>query len=318
MTKQIPKRGSSRTTVRQTYLALSVIVVALGVILSRLPERIEQDTSITDDYPDMAIDREIRELDPSTQPGTGLDAQGDGAVEVAIAQGDEAIDPPDPIPLYIIVDDVGNNIEPLLRFLELPMALTFAVLPQRTYTTQSIELIEATGNPPILHQPMEAIGSNDPGEGALMDGMTRIEVHETLEKNLEAFPSILGINNHMGSLVTSNLEMMRHVMQFLNERQMYFIDSATTERSVAGQAAAELGVKFGRRTGVFLDNEDNVESVRAAIESSLDQARSDGEAILIGHVQSATLFEVLAEEAASIVERGYTFKHISEYPFISN
>ena len=147
--------------------------------------------------------------------------------------------------------------------------------------------------------------------------MTEDEIERIIDRNLESPVPIRGMNNHMGSAVTSDSETMQRVMRILRERGLYFIDSVTTDASVAEHEAALAGVPFARRTGLFLDNVNEIEEVRDALEKGLAVARRDGEAILIGHVQSDSLLDLLSANVVRLKEKGYTFRRISEYPSLA-
>ncbi len=243
---------------------------------------------------------------------------------VAPAEVDGAAPKPEPRPeapeeprggdLYLVIDDVGNSMEQLERFLDFPFALTFAVMPRRRYTREAVERIRAAGQVVILHQPMEPVGSSDPGVGALYAGMSREEVDAILDENLAGLESIRGINNHMGSKVTADAETMSYVMDYLSNRGMFFLDSVTTNSSVAGMVAEVYEVAFAERTGPFLDNEAEYDVVRSAFAEGLDRARRESSAVLIGHVHSDTLVEVLRREYSRSIEQGFSFRPLSEYP----
>ena len=213
--------------------------------------------------------------------------------------------------LYIVIDDVGNSISELEGFLQIKVPVTFAVIPGLAFSKESAELIESAGFDIILHQPMEPVGNLNPGEGAITTDMDREEVFRVLEDNLEAFPSVKGINNHMGSRVTADRRTMTSVMSFLNEKDMFFLDSVTTNESVAEEVAEALGVPFAKRNSVFLDNEHDKPLVEKALKKGTEVASLKGSAIMIGHVKTRTLVEIINEMSTELVEKGYTFHGLS-------
>jgi polysaccharide deacetylase 2 family uncharacterized protein YibQ len=106
---------------------------------------------------------------------------------------------------------------------------------------------------------------------------------------------------------------MGEVMRYLADRDLPFVDSRTTADSLAVQAARVAGVPAYERD-VFLDNEQDDGSIRAALQQGLKIARERGHAILIGHVQSASLARVLREEYSAILDAGYTFAALDDIP----
>jgi polysaccharide deacetylase 2 family uncharacterized protein YibQ len=115
-------------------------------------------------------------------------------------------------------------------------------------------------------------------------------------------PHVVGVNNHMGSRATEDLRTMTWVMQELRGRGMWFIDSRTTRRTVALDAARAVGVPAARRH-VFLDNERTERAISAQLAEAVYRARMDGEAIAIGHLAAPTV-AVLERELPGLSERG--------------
>ena len=96
--------------------------------------------------------------------------------------------------IIIVIDDVGNNIEELQRFIEFPEPITFAVLPQLENSSASVELILSKGHEVILHQPMTAIGGEDPGPGAINLNLSKTEVWNLLDSNFSSTLNPPGLN----------------------------------------------------------------------------------------------------------------------------
>jgi polysaccharide deacetylase 2 family uncharacterized protein YibQ len=92
----------------------------------------------------------------------------------------------------------------------------------------------------------------------------------------------------MGSLLTAQPEPMAILMAELRRRGLLFLDSRTTPHSVAGRAAARMGVPYAERD-VFIDNELNVASVLQELARAEHIARSRGHAVAIGHPHESTI-----------------------------
>lgn len=213
--------------------------------------------------------------------------------------------------LYIVIDDVGYNREKLGHFLDLPIPITYAILPGLTETDESAKMIEKAGRAYILHQPMEPVGDQDPGPGAIFGKMEENEVRLVLEKNLKQLPKARGINNHMGSKVTANPKVMKSVLSVLKERELYFLDSRTTADTVTAKIAGDAHVDFAQRN-VFLDNESSEQYIEKALDEGMRIAAERGYAVLIGHVWSEELYRVLSLRSGEIEEAGYRFAYIDE------
>ncbi len=212
--------------------------------------------------------------------------------------------------LYLVLDDVGYQTDNLERFLSLPIPITYAVLPKLPDTALSVEKIERAGAEYILHQPMEPLGKQDPGPGAIDEKMKRGDVRRVVSENLKELPKAVGVNNHMGSRITSDPKIMAEVLALLGEKGLFFLDSRTTSKTVARGIAEEMRVAFTERN-VFLDNESTQEYIEAALEKGKEIAAKSGYAVLIGHVWSDELYEVLLNTHEDIEEEGYYFDDIS-------
>jgi len=216
-----------------------------------------------------------------------------------------------PIPLYVVIDDVGNNLSQLDAFLETDLPLTFAVLPQRGFSRVSVERIRAAGQEAILHLPMEALGGSDPGAGAILTGLDKTEIEKRLTANLASVPGVIGVNNHMGSKATADLQTMDTVMRYLKGQDLFFLDSRTTARTVGKTIADKYQLSFAERH-VFLDNEPNRDYIRQAVEEGMDIARQRGHAVLIGHVMVTEVAEVLEEMYPFVRDEGFDLHHLSD------
>lgn len=190
--------------------------------------------------------------------------------------------------LALIIDDWGYPTlaaEPLIAY---PLPLTMAVLPRLDLSQKFSERLYAAGHEVILHQPMEALDSNlDLGPGGITEGMDNAEVRDLLKENLASLPVAVGLNNHMGSLITADHETMGTVLDVVKELGLFFVDSRTSTNSVVAEVARQVGVPFGVNN-FFIDNESDVEKIRAQIRAGLTLAQNRGHAVLIGHVRPAT------------------------------
>jgi len=213
--------------------------------------------------------------------------------------------------LVFIIDDAGNNLKELEPFLRIQFPFTIAVLPGLPHSAEAAKRIRESGKEVILHQPMEAIGGQDPGPGAIYSGMSAEEIRAVLSRNIEEIGPIAGMNNHQGSKITMDKEAMRTILAFCNEKGICFIDSRTTADTVVPAVAKQMGIKIAERN-VFIDNEQNKNAMLRYITSGLTRARKNGSAVMIGHTWSPDLAPLLAEQFPDFVEQGYTLKTASD------
>ena len=214
--------------------------------------------------------------------------------------------------LIFVFDDAGHNLEQLQYFLDLPFPCTIAVLPKLPNSIETARRIRAAGKELILHQPMQAVNPNiDPGEGAVKPGMNREEIKKIVASNVEEIGPIAGMNNHEGSLITSDEEAMNAVLELCREKNIYFLDSRTSSKSVVPQVAKKLNMSIWERA-VFLDNKRDKAYMKKQIIEGLEIASQRGEAIMIGHVFTVDLAILLKEMYSDLTQEGYTFSTISK------
>lgn len=203
--------------------------------------------------------------------------------------------------IAILIDDIGHNLHQGRRLLALPAPVGLAILPHTQAARPLAEEAVALGRTVMLHQPMENGAGLAIGPGGLYSDMSPDELQQVLTANLGSFSHIVGINNHMGSRLTSDRAAMDQVMEVLHERGLYFIDSRTTHHTQAAFAAEAAGVPHLSRD-VFLDNERDVVAIGREFDRALQIARQQGSALVIGHPYPQTI-EFLEERLAGDLVR---------------
>ncbi|MGA2548286.1 MAG: divergent polysaccharide deacetylase family protein [Rectinemataceae bacterium] len=214
--------------------------------------------------------------------------------------------------LVFIIDDAGYSLTELDAFLRLPFPLTIAVLPGLPNSEKAAAAVRAAGKELILHQPMQALGGQDPGPGALRLGMSRNEVERVVEANLRTMPGAAGMNNHMGSAATADLGIMEAVAAVAKRRGIYYLDSLTTSGTAVAAAARREGIPYWERD-VFLDNSPDRASIIRAVEDGKKHAAKARPAVMIGHVWSAELAQTLMYLYPQLVSEGFSLSTISRF-----
>ncbi|HUI46714.1 MAG TPA: divergent polysaccharide deacetylase family protein [Nitrospirota bacterium] len=197
------------------------------------------------------------------------------------------------VQIAIVIDDLGMDMKQARDVISLPAKITFAVMPGLAQSRNVAELAEQNSHEVLIHVPMEYRGKNGkPAPGILRSDMTPMEFLTTVSSDLESVPGAVGINNHEGSALTENKEAMKFLMAELKARNLMFLDSLTSPKSVAYATAKEFGLRSGKRD-VFLDNEiDNPVSIRKQLDELVEVARKNGKAIGIGHPHPVTIIEL--------------------------
>lgn len=215
--------------------------------------------------------------------------------------------------IAIIIDDLGYDLAQGKRALGLPGPVTMSFLPRTPHAAELAELAHSSGKEVMLHLPMESNTTRRPGPGALTLQMSEKEFLGTLHKGLDEIPHVVGVNNHMGSLLTRHDEAMQWLMQGLEnyrDGRLFFIDSRTTAETVAEATARERQLPTARRD-VFLDNNTDVASIRRQFRELVQLAKERGAALGICHPHWQTM-SVLKAELAKLEQNGIRLVSASE------
>ncbi len=215
----------------------------------------------------------------------------------------------------IIIDDLGANEQAARELVALPYSLTFSVLPRLRYSVETADIAFHAGREVMLHLPMQPIPRpgirGSPEE--IRVGMSARVVERLVESDLEAVPHIRGVDNHQGSLATSDPVLMADVMRVLAGRHLYFVDSRTIGSSVAWEAARKAGVPAAFRS-VFLDDRQTVPYTLGQLRELEKVVERQGVAIAIGHPHPTTIRALkeflprLAEADVQLVPVSYLFR----------
>ena len=203
----------------------------------------------------------------------------------------------------IIIDDIGNNESRGIRTVNLVGPVTLAVLPNRPYSKPLSELAHQQGKELLLHAPMENLRDIPLGRGALTSNMKARDFQKQLISNIESIPHLMGINNHMGSLLTTKHLQMNWTMEILKERHLLFVDSKTNPKSVAKDVAAMHDIPTVSRD-IFLDHVRTTAFINKQYEKCLGIAARKGNCLMIGHPYPETL-DYLEEVLPKLEGRGF-------------
>lgn len=195
--------------------------------------------------------------------------------------------------LAIVIDDLGHDLGQADSLFRLPYPLTISVLPHLEDSGEIAEEAHRRGYQVMLHLPIASNAGNLDEPIELHPGMNSAAVETTFAAMLDTVPYAAGVNNHEGSLGTSDPKLMNELMPMLRQRNLFFIDSRTTAATVAETAAHAAGVPAASRN-VFLDDEQSAAAIHKQFELAIHDAREKGSALAIGHPHPETL-QVLGE-----------------------
>jgi polysaccharide deacetylase 2 family uncharacterized protein YibQ len=211
--------------------------------------------------------------------------------------------------IAIVIDDVGNHKRDL-ELLNLPGQLSFSILPHTAYSQLFARRASQANKELLLHIPMQAIESKELGPGALTLDMKKWQLQTTLGHALATLPQVKGVNNHMGSALTQYITPMFWTMEVLKKRNLFFLDSRTTEQTQAQHAANLFGVRnIGRH--LFLDNVLTTSALEAQFTKLKALADHQNAVIAIAHPYPETV-KFLHKVLPELMREGYQLVPVSE------
>jgi len=213
--------------------------------------------------------------------------------------------------IALVLDDFGYTKKNLRELKNLKTPITLAVLPNAPYTETVCSFAKENGFETIIHLPMEPEKTTESLEkNTITCDMTDAEIKKNVMAAFKSVPSAEGVSNHMGSKATGNERLMTTVFTLLKNKNMFFLDSFTTEKSVSESVAEETGVIRVKRD-IFIDNKSDKEYIRAQMDKLKEMAFSKGYVIAIGHDRSLTV-KVLHETVPIMKKEGVRFVLLSE------
>ena len=283
---------------QQDYKTLAIYVLTLFVVVLLIVLKKQQD-HLTDLENDI-VETEIATISPDT-----LEEKTSSQTPVETEK----------IPMRgvigLIIDDFGYRNDHVSNgFLQLPGKLTYAIIPGHDYSQLFSKKAYDAGYEIIVHLPMENIGKTyGEEEYVLMSYFQDDEIKNRINKAFDLLPESIGLNNHQGSRGTADSRVMTLVAGVIKEKKKFFIDSRTTNNSLAETTMRKYGVPTNKRD-VFLDNELDEEKIKIQLLELADVSEEKGIAIGIGHVKPQTL-NVLAKEIPVLQKKGFRFEFVS-------
>ena len=219
-----------------------------------------------------------------------------------------------PLPrVAFIIDDIGNRLGMAVELKRMNIPITAAVLPDSPFAFDEARQISQYGLQNLIHLPMQPKNSLNRISNA--PGVIRIDwdagqILELIKRARNTVPSARGINNHEGSMVTSNREAITRILKVIKSEGMFFVDSRTAVDTVAFEVARELKIKTAFRD-VFLDSVKSYSHSLQQINKLISIAIRKGSAVAIGHPFETTL-QAIRDSIPLIHEKGIEIVFVSQ------
>lgn len=214
--------------------------------------------------------------------------------------------------LAIIIDDMGANLQEARSLAAIGVPLTFSIIPGLRSYREVASFAAANGMEIMIHIPMQSKGWPERRLEAngLLVSMQESAIREHIEGFCRDIPRAVGANNHMGSEFTEHEAQMRAVLEVLQGKGLFFIDSVTSPHSVGQKLAREMGIRTARRQ-VFLDNEQDAAYIVGQLDQAVRMAKKNGAAIAICHPHPMTI-RTLAAALPALQHQGIAFVPASQ------
>ncbi|EOI5270619.1 divergent polysaccharide deacetylase family protein [Campylobacter coli] len=199
--------------------------------------------------------------------------------------------------LAIIIDDMANISQvKALQALNLKVNPSFFPSDKNHIDTPKLAL---KFDFYMVHLPLAAINYAKPELDTLNPNDTQERIFKKIKQIKKDFKDLKFINNHTGSLFTSNEEAMKKLYKAFEKEGLIFVDSKTIASSKAPKVAKALGQIYIQRD-VFLDNQDDVAYIKKQLMDAVKLAKKKGFAVAIGHPRKNT-FKAL-EQSKDLLE----------------
>ncbi|WP_199879455.1 divergent polysaccharide deacetylase family protein [Campylobacter coli] len=139
----------------------------------------------------------------------------------------------------------------------------------------------------MVHLPLAAMNYTKPELDTLNPSDSEKRIFKKIQQVKKDFKDLKFINNHTGSLFTSDEKAMKKLYKAFEKEELIFVDSKTIASSKAPKVAKALGQIYIQRD-VFLDNRDDVAYIKNQLIEAVRLAKQKGFAIAIGHPRKNT------------------------------
>ena len=214
--------------------------------------------------------------------------------------------------IAIVLDDMGVN-GPLstVAIQKLPPSITLSFLSYGRATSHQAQLARMKGHEIMIHLPMEPESTADPGPNAILADMPADVVQKQTTIHLDALKNLaVGVNNHMGSKATQQLDIMHSVLNAVAREKLFFLDSITTSRPASRRLTQTYDIPILERD-VFIDHYIDEGQVAHYLNKLEQVAAREGTAIGIGHPHPETV-NALLKWLPTLEARGFKVVPITQ------
>lgn len=214
--------------------------------------------------------------------------------------------------IAIVISGLGLDGDATRQAIErLPGTVTLSFDPYARQLVQQLNAARQAGHETLLDLPMEPTDypRQDPGPATLLTTLDDAQNVARLDWVLSRGTGYVGVTGLSGSRFTSSRQSIQPVLIALKERGLMFIDSRSSEQSIAATLARNVGMPWAM-SNRLIDAEPSKEGVDHALADLESQAGRDGVALGIGTPYPVTMDRVAAW-AATLAGKGLSLAPVS-------
>ena len=168
--------------------------------------------------------------------------------ELEVVRGRPGLGPSlaEPARLALVMFGFGDDAARADSFFAVPVPFAVAVLAGAKESQGSFRAAHQHGRELVLHLPLEPLNypQVNPGPGTLLVTMKPAKVASELAHDLGQAGAVTAVANHMGSLATQDMTLMRALYRELKKRHLVFLHISPVAGSVCKSLAADMGVDY--------------------------------------------------------------------------
>jgi len=189
--------------------------------------------------------------------------------------------------LVIIIDDVHTRAQ-ISAIKALDMKITPSIFPPYKLAPNSHKLAQGLEHY-MIHLPMESGNKQlNTQYKTLKVSFSNKKIENRIKELRLLFPKAKFINNHTGSVFTSDYSSMHLAYKIMRENGFIFLDSKTKNTSKVKEIAYSFGDVYVVRD-IFIDNEHTIAAIHTQLKKAVKIAKRKGYAIAIGHPHKVTM-----------------------------
>lgn len=214
--------------------------------------------------------------------------------------------------IVLIIDDSGYNSRDCHSLAAIDVPVTISILPQLDHSREVAECAHAQGKEVMLHLPLEphVFREEYPANYFIRTAMTSTRIINRFSEALKSVPHVVGVNNHEGSKATEDSRVMYILFKEFIKKNVFFVDSRVTSKSICRNLAEKLNLPFASRD-VFLDNINKREEIEKQFAELAKKSRDHGVAVAIGHARPLSWI-IMTEQIKKLTAEGYEFITVQE------